>query len=409
MLLRFATLFVSLLGFIPAIGAQTADLTVQTDVSQTEAFVNEQIVLRRRVDASGAAFNITGTAADISGADVLKVIQQSAMREARQQQVAQWAIFARDSGQLNIGPHQFQATLPATGGSNPVVRAASNPLVINILPAPNGPRNSVWLPAAGITIDQQWSRATAPRIGEPKKLIITVTASGQRAAAIPPLQIPGVNGLRLYPSPATLTDKYSADGVTGVRVEQYTVVAAATGQALLPSLSLDWFDTTQREWKQAHSNSLSFTVKATSSSSSQTTGETSNAWWMALILPLTLLALGTMTWLQSRPVSEGAYWRRLKQSLRTGRPDQIRQAILKWAQARWPSKGLTRFEQVAAMPDDPTHRQMLRALDAAAYGVPSADEARIDATRLRAILRVLRNRGLNSEPEPQSLARLYQT
>jgi hypothetical protein len=388
---------------------QQPDLQVLTTLTADTAYVNQQVLLQRDVNVSNMAFGIAGTDTPAIGiADVLPLSEVKQSDDTHQQIRTHWAIFARESGSVSIAPQTFQATLPATGGSNPVVKASSDTLSLKILPAPPSPPGAVWLPAQALSIEQQWASDNQLIIGEPKELVVTVTTRGQRAAAIPPLTPPDAPGLRWYSSVPTLTDKRSAAGVTGTRIERFTVVAQAGDIAQIPAFSLAWFDTTERAWQQTQSNLLSHGLGSGAiSTANDKPSSTRSRLALPALLLLAAFVLGVVIFVRFRRPTESVAWRRVKQSLRRGEPKEIRESVLAWARLRWPSTQPTRVEQLAALLEQQDQRQAILELNSAAFGKPGKDKSVVSNELLANALETLRNRGLDNVGDQQSLAPLY--
>ena len=93
-----------------------------------------------------------------------------------------------------------------------------------------------------MTLRDEWPEASNLVVGKPIDRVLTVTARGAPASAIPPLTARSPAAFRSYPAPAELNER--ADGaVIGERVERRTLIPASAGAFVVPSVEVVWWNT----------------------------------------------------------------------------------------------------------------------------------------------------------------------
>ena len=167
-----------------------------------------------------------------------------------------YALFPEQSGVLRIPEISVMSAvrLPGQSGRRSGIRATAEAVEVRVLPIPaEYPADQPWLPAAAVTIDEAWAPA-APvfKVGEPLRRTLTLTAVGNVAASIPPLNLDLPTAFfKQYPEPERLEDSQGAAGVRGLRQEVHSIIPVQPGEALLPRLSLTWWDAVNGRLREA--------------------------------------------------------------------------------------------------------------------------------------------------------------
>ena len=164
-----------------------------------------------------------------------------AMEAVRQR----FSVFPERSGPLVIPEAAARVSTrgQAPGARGQVLRIASPPLAIDVVPMPDSyPANSAWFPAEDVTLRDDWPDASDLAVGKPIDRVLTVVARGATASAIPPLIARSPDAFRSYPAPAQLDER--ADGVViGQRVERRTLIPTTAGAFVVPSVEVVWWNT----------------------------------------------------------------------------------------------------------------------------------------------------------------------
>lgn len=163
-----------------------------------------------------------------------------------------YAVFPQRSGNLTIPAQLFSATTvaPAGGdaygsrfGRSTQVKSPTIPLTVKSKPV-DYPADVPWLPARSLTLVEAWSpEPEEAQLGEAMTRSVLLKADGLTSSQLPPLSAMQVEGLRAYPDQPTLSNEFTANGVSGSREQREALVATRTGEVQLPAIELVWWNT----------------------------------------------------------------------------------------------------------------------------------------------------------------------
>ena len=192
-------------------GIELPQLVISTSTDRSHAYINEQVLITVDVLVPESAFNVRQEKLTVPGADVFtlsKTVSNTVHNDQPYQRISsRYALFFKLAGHQRVPSINTSATLPVSAGgadatSNPRISAASNPLTIDINPAPVAAAS--WLAAMDITAQSQWQfdgKNKSFVAGEPATRRYEVQISGQFPTAIPELNYSVPDGLRLYIDP----------------------------------------------------------------------------------------------------------------------------------------------------------------------------------------------------------------
>jgi hypothetical protein len=237
--------------------ARAADEVVifEAEVDRDEVYVQGQILLTLRVQQAVNLESRSITELEIENAYVETLGQNSFQRtiDGRPWLVHEirYAIFPEASGELRIPAQTFSGrvgagrrTLFDTRPAGRLERRRTQELVVPVLPRPDDYPTSTWLPAADLSIEEQWSGPLDQlRIGDSVTRTVTVTAKGLQGAQLPPLGDETAAGLRVYPDQPGISNVSGEGGLTGVRTDSLALVAVNDGEFELPAVEIPWWDT----------------------------------------------------------------------------------------------------------------------------------------------------------------------
>jgi hypothetical protein len=109
-----------------------------------------------------------------------------------------------------------------------------------------------WLPAKSISLNAHWQ--TPPdklKAGEPVTLTLAIMAEGLTAEQLPPLKLEAPAGIKAYTDKPELRNQTNANGVVGVRNENWVILAPYNGNYTLPAITLEWWNTSTQKAEQA--------------------------------------------------------------------------------------------------------------------------------------------------------------
>lgn len=182
-----------------------------------------------------------------------------------------YAIFPQESGDLLIPSLKFTSTT-ATGRrssfgvfSRPVgtpVVEESPEIKLTVKPPPTGSKGH-WLPAKKLTLEENWSADTQHlKVGDSITRTIQINAEGLTAAQLPPLTMPELKGVKLYPDQSQTKDSPTTLGVVGLRKESTALVPTQAGTIELPEIRYRWFNTTTQQSEEAILPAKQITIAA---------------------------------------------------------------------------------------------------------------------------------------------------
>jgi hypothetical protein len=239
-----------------------ADVFVTSEVDQTEAFVQSQILYRFKVYRAVATRQEGRRDPVITGSEVLleragDERSYEAILNGRAYNVIErvLAIYPQSSGEISISPALFEARVLRDGRITGRKVFESEAHTVKVLPIPAPPDdfpNATWLPARDVRLSEEWSREpNEVAAGEPVTRKVTISALGQIETQIPALEPPEVDGMNIYADKPDLTRIYEAEGIRGIRRDQYAMIGVRGGPVEIPKLEVPWWDIEAGEWRVA--------------------------------------------------------------------------------------------------------------------------------------------------------------
>ncbi len=381
------------------------NVLLEAELSTNTAYVTAQVLLTLRVSmAQPARFQLEEP--ELGSAIVQQVAEASyqQVRGSRRFQVTEYtfAIFPGEPGELVIEPLNLVAELmssrprsmfdPMQGQGRRVLKR-TEPLTLNVIPAPDGINRVDWLPATDVSLEQEWSQdINTLQVGDSITRTIELKGKGVMAAQLPPLFISQVKGLKMYPDQPVVTDEQNASGITGKRVERIAMVATLPGIYQLPEQRIQWWDVNKNQMEAALLPAVSFRVAAPAQSPatlSPTTAEQTEPgadsrpaqagrdagkawyqyplWWaISVLLLLACVALAVLYFRARRQITtptqvteavadgidtEKQAYGQLRAACDDDSPAAIYQALQHWCRLHWKTStapGLDQLEQYGA-------------------------------------------------------------
>lgn len=238
--------------------ASDADFYSRLEASQQQVYAQQQLVITQQL------FSVKNLSAygmgdlDFNGSDV--VLRKLGEEKQYQTQIGgrqylvierRYAVFPQSDGLLSISPVLAEARVDSGRnsffgnlGGGQVIRARSNALSITVLPVPKNVGVAPWLPAANLTLQEQWPQNPPHFVeGEPLTRTVSIKAEGLTAAQLPDLPSINVDGWKQYPDQPLLNDIANDDGITGYRVEKVALIPMHAGRLVLPAIEIKWWNT----------------------------------------------------------------------------------------------------------------------------------------------------------------------
>jgi hypothetical protein len=416
--------------------ANAVFLDVSADESKPR--VQQQVILTVRIFSRIQWREASLSDPQFRGGDV--VVQKlgddrsyEAQRDGETWQVIErrYALFPQKSGELRMDPLSLNLRLPAGRkkqrspfGSfndpffedffssrsyrNKVVRSKS--LALDVQPVPAGFSGKRWLVAKKLRLEESWSDTPENlETGEPVTRTLTIVADGVTVGQLPDLELPRIQGLRIYPDDPVNKEQATEDGIRSTSSRKFAIIPTHPGNYQLPAVELKWWNskTDQEETARIASRLLKVTgavqplpngagsnpVMATPNLVEQDMPEPAaglapsvspvqvpervsiNTWLMlssAVFLVLWLLTLVLLLRNRKKPAvvflpennpesvpDMGKAWRHLNQAVQSGDALAVRGALLELAPGLWPEQTPRSLEAMAERVEQPLSTELL--------------------------------------------------
>ena len=232
------------------------DVFIETDVAQDEVYVQSQLVYTFRIyraveflEARLSDFAPEGAVTHRLGKDTTytRVVGSRRYRVIERR----FAVFPQASGRLALPALRLDARIaeagaaPAMGrlfGEGRRVRLVSQPVDVVVKPRPTTAATP-WLPARALTLAEEWPE-DPPRlvVGQPVTRTLRLEAVGLTGEQLPPLDLPDLGSVRVYPDQPSIVTRAGANAVHGERVQRIAMVPGAAGTLKIPELRVEWWD-----------------------------------------------------------------------------------------------------------------------------------------------------------------------
>lgn len=393
-----------------------ADVFVSSEVDQAETYVQAQILYRIKVYRAVATRQPALREPTISGAEVLVELagderSYESILNGKAYNVVERviALYPQESGEISISPARFEARVLRNGRITGRKVFQSDSHTVSVLPIPAPPAeypNAVWLPARDVQLSEEWSREP-DRIsaGEPVTRRVTVSALGQIETQIPAIEPPLIDGLNVYEDKPELSRRIEADGIRGIRKDQYAMIGVIGGDIVLPELLVPWWDIDTAEWQVARLPERTISIKADTvapvappvAEAMPESAATEQApelklvpdefWQRAAQLLAAAWALTILAWWWSsrdgkrvprEPMPPPLYKRQAKlvkaarKAAQAGDAAALRAALLEWGRLQWPDEAPRSLGALATRVAEPLSGE-LGNLSKASYG-PGGNE-----------------------------------
>ena len=283
-----------------------------------------------------------------------------------------------------------------------MVRSALALRPITVFPVPAPPDafpDAVWLPARDLKLFEDWSReADEVTAGEPLTRHVTVSVLGQLETQIPAIEPPSAPGVNVYPDKPDLNRIIEADGIRGIRKDQYALIGVTAGAVTLPALELPWWNIEVGDWQVARLPEHSLTIlpsgEPLAAAAAVTAPEAAGAdtaavrapqdggWWRRAAELLAALWLVTLVawWWSSRPrpkprepesvplhKQQARFLKSARKAALAGDAAEVRKALISWGALQWPDDTPRSIGAIASRVSAPLAVE-LRTLSSLSYG-----------------------------------------
>ncbi|NQV86717.1 MAG: protein BatD [Woeseiaceae bacterium] len=386
-----------------------ADVFISSEVDQTETYVQSQILYRFKVYRAVATRQEGRRDPVISGAEVL--IERAgdersyeAILNGRAYNVIErvLAIYPQASGEISISPAVFEARVLRDGRITGRKVFESQAHTVKVLPIPAPPvdfPDAAWLPARDVQLSEEWSREpNEVAAGEPVTRKVTISALGQIETQIPALDPPVIDGMNIYIDKPDLSRLFEAEGIRGVRRDQYAMIGVRGGAVEIPKLEIPWWNIDAGEWRVASLPARTIDIEAPAAIAAPTpvpepaavsdgvappaVPVATDAYWKRVsqfiggIWLLTLVAWWWSSREQTRETTEpepppvykqqAKFIKTARKAAAQGDKAGVRTAVVEWGRLQWPNDAPRSIGDVAARVASPLSEE-LQSLSASSY------------------------------------------
>ncbi|MDQ2993624.1 MAG: BatD family protein [Pseudomonadota bacterium] len=371
----------------------TTDFFIETEITPKTAYVQQQLIYTQRVwcgrnlrNGELAPLSVQGKASiERFGED----LQSMRVRSGRNYQVVErrYMVFPQESGNLTLEAPVLRAlTFDRNAASlwaqqaPQQIEVTGKALQLTVKPQPADFTGATWLPAEQIKLTEEWSATANAHVGEPITRTVTLQAHGLKAQQLPELSFDYPSGVNNYPDKSVMTTKVENNQVVGTRQFKVALIPTQPGSITLNAIKLPWFNTKTGKTEIANLPAKTVTILPSANASPAPTNDvkptpkiitpvpqpvtqSTDKLWQGLGLAfagLWLITLVILLWVmrrrkntllpqqskQSKP-SLSKTQRALKNACKSNDAKATQQAVLAWAEARWPNQGIVTLEQVA--------------------------------------------------------------
>ena len=401
----------------PAAAGELQPVFMESTISQTEAYVQQQLIYTLRIFHSIQLDNLNVTEPEFDSATLKKLSQNSFRRNLngtpyRVHEIT-YGIYPQEPGELIIPEQVFTAT-QATGRSSmfqrfdrgPVVRRMSEQHSINVKAAPNLKGSALWLPAKKLTLVETWSSSPRElREGDSVTRTITIKAEGVMASQLPPTVFSKLDGAKLYPDKGQTNNEEKADGLLATRTDSTAIIPTRAGKLTLPVIEVQWWDTQANKLRTASIPSKTLNILPALEGDTQQASRAfdhssnplnqtapkqeiiyqSNPFWMLLSALLAIVWVCTLLayWhlrrstqhaptleseITTTSLSEKAAFKALSEACRSQDMQRTRQAMIDWGNSYWPEQGIASLNDIQRQVGEGPIHTCLQQLDNALFG-----------------------------------------
>ena len=231
-----------------------AELSVDTETP----YVQAQAIVSLHVFDDGSLAAAEPEVPDIADMQIEQIpgdAQRLETRDGVEYRVHTWryAVFPQRSGTYDIPRIKVVANVKDDAyGGNLILRNSptrrinfrSDSIQLQVKPRPQQSSPDWWLPVKQLDLQKTWSASpTDSQVGEPLTYSVELTTDGATSTQLPEIELPQVDGVKIYPDVPALASQTGDDGVISRRTEKWSIIPQRAGTITLPEYKLRWWDT----------------------------------------------------------------------------------------------------------------------------------------------------------------------
>ncbi|KAA3640803.1 MAG: protein BatD [Proteobacteria bacterium] len=250
------------------------NLFIEWSTNKDQAFVQEEIILTVKLFYAVGLNNASLTDPKADGLIVYpinKAIQYTTRRNGTDYQVLErkYALFAEQSGELNIPPIVFQGEVMDGQSRNQIglfrqgrpVRISSAMLTLDIKQIPADFVHKDWLPATTLMLDQSWPQNQVYRVGEPITRRLDITAQGLAETQLPDIAVTDIDGARIYQEKSDTITRNNGNHLVSSKSITQAVIPNQAGPLQIPGIDIEWYNTETGEAQTTRLPAITLDIK----------------------------------------------------------------------------------------------------------------------------------------------------
>ncbi|MCA9470961.1 MAG: BatD family protein [Nitrospirales bacterium] len=282
--------------------------------------------------------------------------------------------------------------------STRLIRARSQEMTLNVEEIPPTMQQGSWLPARELSVNETWSSdLTKLQVGEPVTRTITIQARGLTGEQLPEVPVTEHSSVKVYPDQPSITTAFDGSWAVGKREQKLAFVPTRPGDVLLPEIRIRWWNLETKKPEEAVLPAQTLTIHGANASepsaqpgngttsivndaqsssflsegqglpqsgNAASSGSLGMSWPVMMGLLLALWLLTAAGWwgdrrklmMQQNRIQEDKQKSHesirmirslVKQACLQNKPQQAREALLRWASVTWEGSGHRNLGSVA--------------------------------------------------------------
>lgn len=375
------------------------DLFMKATVNNEHPYVNQQIIYKVAIYNSRQILDATYEDPQLENALVIPLStnrRYQTLKTGMNYLVDEktYAIFPLKSGKLTLISPVYNALV--FGFEPQKMRVTDNNISLNVQPAPQTFSGKEWLPAREIRLTEDYESVNQPlKVGDTLIRKVQLHGVGIPAQLLPIPNFAENGNYNVYPEKGKYLNQIQQGEIVSNIDIKVTYLLNQSGQITLPEVKLPWFNTKTGKEEIAGLPAKTVSVFATKTknppaspvtkvTSNQTTPsevvKSSSMDKTGPILPWLIAGLCALAWMitlvlwkwprtkkSSLSNNKAPNLKALQKACKDNNPQAARDALLHWAQARWPQAELINLGGIAPYVDYPPLEQEIKRLSQVLY------------------------------------------
>lgn len=366
-------------------------ILLKTDVNQQQPYINQQVIFRVKLFNNGRLLDAQYIPPQASNALLIalgdiKRYQDLENGHPYMVEEQTYALFPQKSGEIKITGPSFNALVYEDVPEK--VQLTAKAITLKVKPVPANLSSQVWFPAKQVLLREEYDK-NDPKVLQGNTITRTVhiEALAMPGQLIPIPEIRNEKGFNAYPGKTEVKNIIKQNELVGKATFKITYLLNQAGQTILPPITIPWFNIETGKEEQvtlpsrmlevvgtihrATPSASSFKPEAPITKPAQLNKSTySGVWWLLagfLIACLLFVAINlSKPYLQMNSAKKKALMQ-LQVACKNNNPVQAKEALLRWANLRWPDQIFIHLTALSNFTLDPALKKQLDLLSEVLY------------------------------------------